>query len=115
MDIRKSLKFKLKTCEDNLWSEELERQLENIDGQISDECAEENYQKVKDNFECMSGKNCRLNCNGMRNVTKKVFPKNIQPLPVGKKNELGKIVTKPESTKLVYAASAELFTTAAHL
>ena len=56
MDTRKSIKFKLKTCEDKLRSEELETQLENIDEQIAEECAEENYQKIKDNFDCMSGK-----------------------------------------------------------
>ena len=60
------------------------------------------YQKIKDNFDCISGKNGRLNCNGMWNVMKKVFPKNIKPLPVGKKNEVGQIITNPESLKSLY-------------
>ena len=71
MSIRKSLKFKLKTCEDKLRSEELETQLENIDEQIAEKCAEENYQKIKDNFEWMSGKINRLNCNEIWNVMEK--------------------------------------------
>ena len=38
----------------------------------------------------------------MWNVMKKVFPKNIKPLPVGKKNEVGQIITNPESLKSLY-------------
>ena len=82
--------------------EELLSQMENLDKIIANECSEENFQKIKDNFQDLSGLNDKLNSNGMWRQMKKLFPKNVQPLPVGKKNKRGQIITNPEQLKDLY-------------
>ena len=102
MEERKSLKIRIKRCEDMEKQEELLTQVEKLDEIIAEECSEENFQKIKDNFECLSGKKHQLNCNGMWNLMKKVFPKNAPPLPVGKMDSRGQVITNPEELKELY-------------
>ena len=102
MEERKTIKYQIKMCEDMKKREDLLSQIENVDQIIAKECSEENFQKIKDNFQCLSGDNDQLNCNGMWSLMKKVFPKNTLPLPVGKKNRRGQIITNPEKLKDLY-------------
>ena len=79
------MKMKLMKCEDKQSQDELQNQMENLDMKIAEECAEENFQKIKDNFQSLSAPNEKLSNNGMWNLMKKVFPKNAQALPVAKR------------------------------
>ena len=96
------MKLKLGLCEDKQSKDELQNLIESLDMKIAEECAEENFQKIKDNFQSLSAPSEKLNNNGMWNLMKKVFPKNAQTLPVAKKNNLGQIITNPEMMKDLY-------------
>ena len=102
MEERKSLKMKIKMAENRQKIDELQLQLEGLDTKIAQECSEENFQKIKDNFQHLSGQQDKLNCHGMWNLMKKVFPKNAQSLPVAKRNNMGKIITNPDILKSLY-------------
>ena len=102
MEERKSMKLKIKMTDDKQKCEEYLNQIEIIDGKISQECSEENFQKFKENFQCLSGPEEKLNTNGMWNLMKRVFPKNSQPLPVAKKNLKGQIISNPDVLKELY-------------
>ena len=96
------MKLKLRLCDDQQSRDELLNLIENLDMIIAEECSEENFQKIKDNFQSLSSQHDKLNNNGMWNLMKKVFPKNVQPLPVAKRNNLGQIITNPEMMKDLY-------------
>ena len=89
-------------CDDQQRSDDLRNEIENLDEIIAEECSEDNFQKIKENFQNLSGQHDHLNCNGMWTLMKKVFPKNVQPLPVAKRNSLGQIITNPELLKDLY-------------
>ena len=102
MEERKSMKLKIKMTDDKQKCEEFLNQIEIIDGKIAQECSEENFQKFKENFQCLSGPQEKLNSNGMWNLMKRVFPKNNQSLPVAKKNMQGQIISNPDVLKELY-------------
>jgi hypothetical protein len=95
------LGFKHKTIinlsEDEQSKAEFQKKIEDIDEVIAQECSEENFQKIKDNFEILSTQQDSLNANGMWAIMKKVFPKNSIPPPVAKRNTRGQIITNPET------------------
>ena len=99
---RKSLKQKIKLCTDKERCYELQQEIEDIDVIIAKECSEENYEKIKDNLQGLADQSDILNTNGVWNIMKKIFPKNVQPLPVAKRNANGQIITNPEAFKELY-------------
>ena len=80
-DKRRELVQKMKKCEDNLKAE-TEKELSEIDEEI---VAEENKDKVIENFKEFANADGLLNINGMWKIKRKIFPKNKESLPLAKK------------------------------
>ena len=84
MEERKSLKQMIKFCDNDESCKKFQKQMEDINEFISMECSEDNYKKIKDNFEQLSINQDSLNTTGMWSLLKKLFPKNTPPPPVAK-------------------------------
>ena len=97
MEKRKQLKLRI-----NKNKEDLDDELEELERKIAKECAKENRDKVTENLKSFGDNQFSVNTNGMWNVKKKIFPKNPQTKPTGKKNARGQIITSPEGLKLLY-------------
>ena len=102
LDERKILKQKIKLSNDENLLPQLEKEIDEIDVKIAEECSEENYKKVRDNFGKLSNDAGTLNNNGLWKIKKKIFPKNRSQLPVAKKNFSGQIITNPDTLKQLY-------------
>ena len=96
------MKQKMKICEEKSGCEDIQKQIEEIDEVIAQECSKDNFEKIKENFQTFANQNDVLNTNGVWSLMRKVFPKNTQPLPVAKRNIDGKIITNPELLKQLY-------------
>ena len=102
LDERKSLKQMLKNCDNEDNCSSFQQKIEDIDQVIAQECSEENYLKIKENFELLSNKQDSMNTPGMWAIMRKVFPKNSNPPPVAKRDGSGCIITSPEALKKLY-------------
>ena len=102
MEKRKKAKQEVAQCDDDKKKEALEEILNDLDAQVAKECEEENRKKVFDNFAVFSEATGSLNTNGMWNVKKKVFPKNVSSAPTAKKAPNGQLVTHPDQLKQLY-------------
>ena len=74
----------MKKCEDNLKAE-TEKELSEIDEEIAVIVAEENKDKVIENFKEFANADSLLNINGMWKIKRKIFPKNKESLPLAKR------------------------------
>ena len=101
LEKRKELKQAMVNCDDDK-KEELEKQLEDLDVTLASLCEEENRRKVFENFDVLAEAQGALNTNGMWNLKKKVFPKNVSAAPTAKKSFNGQLVTNPELLKQLY-------------
>jgi hypothetical protein len=73
--------------------DQIQSELLNLEEQVSELVAEENRNKVMENFKSLSNQDGNLNNNNMWNVKRKVFPKNKESLPFAKKDSDGKFVS----------------------
>ena len=73
--------------------DEIRERISNLEDEISDSVAEENRNKIVDNFKGLSNSEGTFQPNGMWNIKRKVFPKNKEFLPFAKKDCDGRIVT----------------------
>ena len=64
--------------------------------------AEENLEKIKENFQHLSNPDGLVNTNGMWNIKRKHFPKNRETLPFAKQNFCGELITSQEKLKTLY-------------
>ena len=97
LEKRKQLKLRI-----NKGNEDLDDELEVLERKIANECEKENRDKVTENLSSFGENQLAVNTNGMWNVKRKIFPKNAQTKPTGKKNARGQIITSPEGLKLLY-------------
>ena len=99
LQIRSDLKEKLKNSPDD---DQIEEELTTIEEKIVKEVSEVNRKKVVDNFKSLANTDGSSNINGMWNLKKKTFPKNLPTLPTAKKDSRGNLVSTPEELKILY-------------
>ena len=85
--------------------ESLKSSLSKLETEISRLTAEENRNTVVNNFQELSNTDGSTNINGMWNLKKKVFPRNVETLPVAKKNYDGRLVTSQKELKTLYLST----------
>ena len=73
-----------------------------LEEEICDMVAEENREKVVNNFKLLANPGGLCNTNGMWSLKRKVFPKIKESLPFGKKDFDGKIITAQSELKKLY-------------
>ena len=100
-DQRRTILQKLKSCEENL-KENFSSEIKCVEAKITDLVAEENRNKVIENFQQMSNPDGAMNTNGMWKLTKKMFPKNRETLPFAKKDFDGHLITSQNGLKSLY-------------
>ena len=79
-----------------------EETIEEIEDKIAEFCQEANRNKVMENFNEVDGADGNIAHHGIWNVKRKIFPKIKPPLPVGKKNLKGQLITNHEELKDLY-------------
>ena len=104
MEERKKILKKLEK-EDTVDDQE---KLETIEKDISDMIGEKNRQKILKYFAQISQDPDSINMEGMWKLVRKICPKNDAPLPLGKKNHKGQIITHPYGLKKLYAMEYKL-------
>ena len=82
---------------------EKDRKLQELNNEISNLEAEENRNKLMDNFKQISDNLENINVSKMWKLLNKLWPKNSNSLPTAKKNHRGKIVSGPCEIKLLLA------------
>ena len=82
---------------------ENDRKLQELNNEISNLEAEENRNKLMDNFKQISDNPENINVSKMWKLLNKLWPKNSNSLPTAKKNHRGKIVSGPREIKLLLA------------
>ena len=82
---------------------EKDRKLQELNNEISYLEAEENRNKLMDNFKQISDNRENINVSKMWKLLNKLWPKNSNSLPTAKKNHRGKIVSGPLEIKLLLA------------
>ena len=102
LEKRKQLKREMASCQVENEKEDLQKQLDEVDVTLANECEERNRQKVFDNFGDITGSKGNVNNNGIWKVKKKIFPKNITAVPTAKKDVNGMLVTNPDLLKKLY-------------
>ena len=92
---------KMKKCDEHV-KEEVEEELNAVDEEIAELVAEENKNKVVENFKEFSSADGLLNGHGMWKVKRKIFPKNRESLPLAKIDFDGKLITSQNKLKSLY-------------
>ena len=82
---------------------EIQEKIFEISHAIADEEARENRDIILKNFKEISEDPDKINLQQMWKMSKKLWPKNIIPLPTAKRNHMGKIVTGPRDVRNVLA------------
>ena len=82
--------------------EEAQNELEETEKKISELSAEENRNKVVDNFASLSDSDGTTNQNGFWAIKRKIFPKNKESLPFAKHDIQGKLVSSQKELKNLY-------------
>ena len=101
MEERRTLLAKLgKLAEDE--EDEARSKLTKVEEKICEMVAEENRDKVVNNFKVLAKPGGLCNTNGMWSLKRKVFPKNKESLPFAKKDCDGKIITAQSELKKLY-------------
>ena len=75
------------------------KRIEDIEKEIADLEAEENRNKIINNFEKLSKNPENVNIKEVWILLKKICPKFKTPLPIAKKNFLGELVSDPKEIK----------------
>ena len=88
------LKKKTQSKKDN-------EELESLDNEISDECADKEYEKLSNILGDLETSAGSTNITNIWKQMKKSYPKNTRPLPTGVKNIEGKVITNPVEKKNV--------------
>ena len=101
LEERKSLKIHIANCTEDK-REDLEESFKDIENLIEKETAEQNLQKVMENFGSFAKSDGFVNTNGMWNVKKRVFPKTAKIAPTAKKIISGQIETNQDNLKKLY-------------
>ena len=70
-------------------------EIERLDGEISEECSDKEYDKIVDILGGLENESGSTNTTNIWKQMKKAFPKQTKPLPTGVKNVEGKIITNP--------------------
>ena len=100
LEKRRTCIQKLKMSEENE-KDQIQSELLNLEEQVSELVAEENRNKVMENFKSLSNQDGNLNNNNMWNIKRKVFPKNKESLP------FAKIIKRPISGHFCTQAETE--------
>ena len=100
-DKRRELVQKMKKCDED-GKEEVEEELNAVDEEIGELVAEENKDKVVENFKEFASADGLLNIHGMWKVKRKICPKNRESLPLAKKDFDGKLITSQNKLKSIY-------------
>ena len=98
---RETLKKRISKTLDEEKKEEFNLMLKEVDDEISNITAEENFKTVKDNVKHLVDDSDNLNCIKMWELRKKLGVKKNEP-PVGKKNSKGDLVTEHSQLKKLY-------------
>ena len=98
---RETLKKRISKTLDEEKKEEFNLRLKEVDDEISNITAEENFKTVKDNVKHLVDDSDNLNCIKMWELRKKLGVKKNEP-PVGKKNSKGDLVTEHSQLKKLY-------------
>ena len=85
--------------------EDLEENLRVLEEKIVREVAEDNRNRVINNFENLSITDGSTNINGMWKLKKKVFPKHQPSLPSAKKDSKGNLISSHEELKDLYLST----------
>ena len=101
LEKRREIIQKMKTCQDED-KENLQDQLTELENDVCDLVAKENYKKVVDNFQMMECHSGKVQPAGIWNIKRRVFPKNKESLPTAKKNCEGKVITSQSLIKTLY-------------
>ena len=90
------------SCQVEDEKEGIQKQLDEVDVTLANECEERNRQKVFDNFGDITGTKGNVSNNGIWKVNKKIFPKNITAVPTAKKDVNGMLVSNPDLLKKLH-------------
>ena len=101
LEKRKNLIQKLKKCDESE-KEAINSELVKLDIQVSKLVAEDNRNRVYENFKSLSNQDGNLNNNNMWNIKRKVFPKNKETLPFAKKDCDGNLISSHSQLKDLY-------------
>ena len=101
MDERRKELDKLKTVND-VEKDTIKLRISILEEDICELVAEENRNKVVDNFKQMENAEGLLHTNGMWSLKKKVFPNNKESLPFAKMDVDGKVITAQSQLKDLY-------------
>ena len=102
VSLRSNLRQKLKTATDED-IEDIEKEIESVEDKLAMLTADENKNKVFENFSKLNNTDGSCNLNGMWKVKKKLFPKHVTSVPVAKKDLEGKIVSSHDDLKKLYS------------
>ena len=92
--------MKLSNEEDN---DAIIEEIKETEDKLSILTAEENKNKVIENFEALANTDGSCNINGIWKMKKKMFPKNKQAIPVAKKDMDSKILSSQEDINRIKA------------
>ena len=98
-DRKFQLKEKLKVLGGD---ESVENELSEIEKEIANEISLENRNKIVEALKTLTDTDGTANVNGLWNLKRKIFPKNITPLPVAKKDVDGRIISSQGELKKLY-------------
>ena len=91
----------------SIQDEVLDLEIEILEKKISKLVAEENRNKVFNNFENLANTDGSTNTNGMWKLKKQIFPKNPPSLPSAKKDSKGNLISSHEELKKLYIKTYE--------
>ena len=102
MDTRFKLRQDLKQAENGVARESLEKQIVDVENQLSEAVSKENFERINENFKLLSNGQGSFNPVGVWKAKQRVFPKHAKPLPVAKSDRNGRIVSNPEELNQLY-------------
>ena len=102
MEERRTEIDRLRKVEDEEEENDVRERITKLEAEICDMVAEENREKVINNFKLLANPGGLCNTNGMWSLKRKVFPKVRESLPFGKKDCDGKIITAQSELKKLY-------------
>ena len=105
MDEHRQLRGNFKMETDSHSLEQTKTKIQSVETQLSSLMANENVQKIKDNFSALSNTDGSTAVSGIWKIKKKIFPKHSKALPVSKKGPGGRLVTSPVELKNLYLST----------
>ena len=90
---------------DEEMKEKILKRISDIEKKISDEVAEENAKEITETIKSLGVDEVSLGGDGrkkMWRMLKRRYPKNVTPVPVGKKDRRGSLITNHEGLKKLY-------------